>query len=265
MHRLRSTGRGALLLVVGLAGPMTAVAQADRGPTDAEWRALADLPDWSGIWIPDVADQRRQVRGNPAPWTAEAGEQIASMLAAELSGRPAGIFNDCLPEGMPTWMMISHNAFEALFTPGRVTLLGESDGNRLRRIHTDGRDHPEDPDLTYHGHSVGRWEGDTLVVDTVAILPEVYIAITEAVGIRNGGGVRVVERISLVEPDTMHVEMEITAPQVFTAPWRTTRIYQRARGFDIIEGVCLQGNAVDQLGEDGSAIFVPVMPEFQDN
>jgi hypothetical protein len=253
-----------LLAVGGSSFHPSALAQVERGPVTAEWHALAELPDWSGIWIPDVADQRRQVRGNPAPWTAEAGAEIATMLQAEESGRPAGIFNDCLPEGMPTWMMISHNAFEVLFTPGRVTLLGESDGNRLRRIYTDGRGHPEDPDLTYHGHSVGSWDGGTLVVDTVAILPEVYIAITEAVGVRNGGDVHVVERIYLADPDTLHVEMEITAPRVFTAPWRTTRIYERARGFDIIEGVCLQGNAVDQVGEDGSAIFVPVMPDQND-
>jgi hypothetical protein len=157
-------------------------------------------------------------------------------------------------------MLISHNALEFLFTPGRVTMLGELDGNRLRRIYTDGRPHPEDPDLTFHGHSIGRWEGDTLVVDTVGILPEVYLAISEGVGIPNGGDMHIVERIRLVSPDLLHDELEITAPHVLTAPWKTTRIYyrERARKYDIVEGVCLQGNFVDQVDERGNAVFVPI-------
>ena len=61
-------------------------------------------------------------------------------------------------------------------------MLGESDGNRLRRIYTDGRSHPETPDPSFHGHSIGHWEGDTLVVDTVDILPQAPLAISEAVG-----------------------------------------------------------------------------------
>src|SRR6267142_443801 len=80
-----------------------------------------------------------------------------------------------------------HTAKDILFTPGRVTMLGESDGNRLRRIYTDSRPHPADPDPTFHGHSIGHWEGQTLVVDTVGILPETYIAPSEGVGLPNNG------------------------------------------------------------------------------
>jgi hypothetical protein len=241
----------------------TGNAQGDAPPTVADWAALADLPDWGGIWIPDIADQRAQERANSAPWTPEAAAIIDDMITRQAAGRPAGIFNDCLPEGMPTWMMISHNAMEILFTPGRITMLGESDGNRLRRIYTDGRQHPEDPDLTYHGHSIGRWDDDTLIVDTVGILPEAYIAISEATGVRNGGDMHIVERIYLVDDDTLHVDLEITAPHVLTETWRTTRIYERLRGpyAEIIEGVCLQGSFVDQLDSDGSAIFVPELPQ----
>ena len=66
------------------------------------------------------------------------------MFAEEKAGRPPPIFVNCLPEAMPSWMLVTHNAMEILFTPGRVTMLGESDGNRLRRIYTDGRGHPND-------------------------------------------------------------------------------------------------------------------------
>ena len=110
-------------------------------PTAKDWADLARLPDWSGIWLPDIADQNRQKRENKTPWTAKAAAEVAAMNAAEAAGQ-AGIFNNCLPQGMPSWILISHNAMEYLFTPGRVTMLGELDGNRLRRIYTDGRPAP---------------------------------------------------------------------------------------------------------------------------
>ncbi len=161
---------------------------------------------------------------------------------------------------MPSWMLISHNPMEFLFTPGRVTMLGESDSNRLRRIWTDGRGHPADPDPTFHGHSIGHWDGDTLVVDTVAILPQALIAVGEAVGVPNNGDVHVVERIRLTGPDTLADELTITAPHVFTAPWKTTRLYKRVRGLgaDFVEGVCRQGDFTETKDKDGNAVFVPL-------
>jgi hypothetical protein len=237
--------------------------QMNSAPAAKDWADLARLPDWSGVWTPDINDQNAQRRANKTPWTASAAKQIADMGAAETAGHPAGIFNNCLPEGMPTWMLISHSALEFLFTPGRVTMLGESDGNRLRRIYTDGRRHPDDPDLRFHGHSIGHWEGDTLVIDTVGILPQVYLAISEGVGIPIGADAHVVERIHLVGANALHDDLEITAPHALTAPWKTTRIYyrHRERDFEVVEGVCLQGSFVDQVDAHGNAIFVPTPPE----
>jgi len=253
---------GCVASITVLAGAAIASAQTtdiNAPPAARDWANLATLPDWSGTWNPDINDQNKQRRENKTPWTPKAAKEIADMGAAEAAGHPAGIFNNCLPEGMPSWMLISHNALEFLFTPGRVTMLGESDSNRLRRVYTDGRPHPEDPDLTFHGHSIGHWERDTLVIDTVGVLPEVYLAVTEGVGVPNGGDMHIVERMHLVGPDTLHDELEITAPHVLSAPWKTTRIYfrERARKFDIVEGVCLQGSFVDQVDEHGNAVFVP--------
>ncbi|MDE0929205.1 MAG: hypothetical protein OSA77_00850 [Halioglobus sp.] len=238
-----------------------AVTAGNQAPADrtAAWADIAKLPDWDGIWLPHIGDQRDQEKGNVAPWSEASAEIINNMMKAEDEGRPAGIFNDCMPEGMPTWMMISHNAMEFQYSPGRITLLGESDGNRLRRIYTDGRAHPQDPDLTYHGHSIAHWEKETLVVDTIGVDPDAYIAITEAVGVRNGGGMHIVERIYLVDEDTLHDEITIIAPTVMTKPWKTTRIFKRLRGaqYDIVEGVCLMGMDIDQVDEDGNAVFDP--------
>ena len=128
----------AALFVLALAS----AAQAQ--PKAGDWAGLGKLPDWSGAWIPNVQDQNAQVHGNPAPWTPAAAKQIAFLEAEEKAGRPVGLFTNCLPEAMPSWMLITHNPMEFLFTPGRVTVLGESDSNRLRRIWTDGRPHPSD-------------------------------------------------------------------------------------------------------------------------
>jgi hypothetical protein len=229
-------------------------------PAAQDWADLAKLPDWSGVWNPKISDQFAQVKTNPPPWTEKAAKQAEQMFAEERAGRPRLIFFGCFPEGHPTWMLVTHNAMEFLFTPGRVTILGESDGNRLRRIYTDGRPHPDIPDPTYHGHSTGRWEGDTLVVDTVNILPEVPLAISEAVGVPNNGDMHVVERIHLAEKDILHDDLEITAPNVLTKPWNTTRILfrQRARKFDIVEGECVQGDYSEKIDANGDHVFVPV-------
>jgi hypothetical protein len=229
-------------------------------PKPAEWAALAKLPDWSGSWNPDMTDQFRQMGSNPTPWTDAARAQIAQMEAEEKAGHPRGLFIDCLPEGMPSWMLITHNALEFLFTPGRVTMLGESDGNRIRRIYTDGRPHSPDPDPSFHGESIGHWEGDTLVVDTIGILPQSYIAISESAGVPNNGDMHIVERFHLAGADILHDDIEITAPHVLKQPWKTTRSYfrQRARKFDIIEGVCLQGSFSEGTDAKGNAVFLPL-------
>ena len=231
-----------------------------KGPSAKDWADIAKLPDWSGVWVPDVADQNAQVASNPTPWTPEAKRKIDRMNADEAAGDPKGLFVDCLPEAMPSWMLINHNALEILFTPGRVTMLGESDGNRMRRIYTDGRGHPADPDPSFHGHSIGRWDGDALVVDTVGVLPEALIAVSEAAGVPNNGDLHVIERIHLAGPDTLHDDLQIIAPHVLSRPWTTTRIYYRRRGAqnDILEGVCLQGAYAERRTRDGDAVFEPL-------
>ena len=236
-------------------------------PTAKDWSDLSNLPDWSGVWNPKVSDQDLQVKTNPPPWNAKAAALIEHQFKEDREGRPFLVFWGCLPEAMPSWMLITHNSMEILFTPGRVTMLGESDGNRIRRIYTDGRDHPADPDPTFHGHSIGRWEGDTLVVDTVGILPQAYLAITEAEGVPNNGDLHVIERIHLAAKDILHDDLEIIAPNVLTKPWKTTRIFfrQRARKFDIVEGTCEEGYVAPRVTKDGWQIFEKIEHDIGGN
>ena len=222
-------------------------------------RAGAATPDLDGVWLPDIRDQKRQETANMPPWKPEVLPQIEHMIAEEKAGRPFLVLSHCLPHGMPSWMLITHNAFELLTTPGRITMLGEVDGNRMRRIYMDGRPHPEDPDLTLHGHSIGHWEGDVLVIDTTAIAPQAYIAISEAAGVPNNGDMHIVERIHLAKPNVLEDDLEITAPKVLSAPWKTTRIFRRypERHYEIIEGECVQEELVPGKDRFGNDIFVP--------
>jgi hypothetical protein len=252
------------MLLLSMAGP-AASAAADTEPTNPapslkDWQAMAKLPDLGGVWTPLISDQVAQERTNPPPWKPEIAKQVEHMYAEEKAGRPFPVIDHCFPTGMPSYMLITHNAFEILLTPGRVTLLGEGDGNRMRRIYTDGRPHPADPDPSFHGHSIGHWEGQTLVVDTIAVLPQSYLAVNEAVGVPNNGDMHIVEHFHLLDAHTLADDLEITANKLLSKTWKTTRKYirQRAQKYDIVEGVCEQGSYNDAVDKDGNAIFAPI-------
>ncbi len=229
-------------------------------PTAEQWAALAKLPDWSGTWSPDITDQNAQIKTNPVPWKPDIQKQVDYWVSEEQAGRPNGLLLNCLPHGMPGLITITHNAMEILFTPGRVTLLGESDGNRLRRIWTDGRGHSADPDPSFHGESVGHWEGDTLAVDTIGILPQVFLPVSESVGIPNNGDLHITERIHLITPGTLAFDLTIDAPHILTRPYVTRRLFYRRRqkSFEIGEGVCRQGDFHDVKDKWDNDVFEPV-------
>ena len=260
----RASAIGVLALAV-LAQPAFAqtpppAGEQNRAPTAADGAVLGRLPDWSGVWIPAPLVKGGPAMDEPPAWTPKAAARVAQMRAAEEAGRPENIYVNCLPEGMPSFDLMTLNAAEFLFTPGRVTILSEFDGNRLRRIWTDGRGHPSDPDLTFNGHSIGRWEGETLVVDTVAIRPETFIPLGQGVGVPNNGDAHVVERIRLTGPEVLEIETEITAPHVLTKTWRTRRTWtrKRDRSSDIVEASCRQGDFLEDTDADGFAVFTPI-------
>jgi hypothetical protein len=107
-----------------------------------------------------------------------------------------------------------------------------------RQIFMDGRPHPkpEDWNPAWHGHSVGRWEGDTLVIDTVG-----FNEVTPGFGIHTEK-LHVVERIR--RPSMNRLEIEITAedPDAWTGPWTTTRSGALAPDHEILEFVCPENN-----------------------
>jgi hypothetical protein len=101
-----------------------------------------------------------------------------------------------------------------------VTLTTER--GMIRRIYTSGQAISVDLDPTNTGLSIGRWEGDTLVVETTLINPSALLA-----GAPIGEGARITERISLVNSETLAFDVEIVAPPMLSAPYRRTQNYQR--------------------------------------
>jgi hypothetical protein len=178
------------------------------------YASLTKLPNWSGVWaMPDRAFMDVMRAGASAPFKPE--------YAAQARAKPNS--TSCLPTGMPGIMALPLG-YEFLFTPGRVTILTE-EGPMIRRIYTDGRGHSADPDPTFTGESIGRWEGKTLIVDTIAIKPAAEFINR----LKTSGKTRVIERFSLNDPDHMLVETEIVDPVALVKPWRYSVIYQRSK------------------------------------
>jgi hypothetical protein len=98
--------------------------------------------------------------------------------------------------------------------------------NQTRRIYTDGREHPG-PDLQWPrvmGHSVGKWEGQTLVIDTVWTKEGIY----DRSGAPHSDQLHLLERITKTDPETLTVAMTVEDPVMFTRPWQVTRRFKKS-------------------------------------
>lgn len=239
---------GASLLTLAAVGPAEAAA---AGPP-------AKLPDWSGIWIRDGNtnyDPSVKVgdRQHP-PLTPEYEKIYQEKLDAAAAGKPIGDPTAaCFPSGMPR-VMRNPYPFEFVVTPKVVYTLHEQNIAGTRRIFTDGRGHPKDLDVTYLGHSIGHWEGETLVVDTVGINAN---SVFDSTGIPHSDQIHVVERIRKVG-DKMENQITVTDAKAFAKPWTITRTYtNRAKdGWEIKEYLCQENNrnTVNEKGETTAAI-----------
>jgi hypothetical protein len=268
--RLRPRWRLVLGYITPLLAPIAAhaadSATINPAPTRAAWTAIADLPDLSGVWAPGPLDKYTPGGPEAPQWLPEVARQVDHLKDLDAQGHPQNIYINCLPEGLPSSVTQNLNSVEFLLTPGRVTVLSEFDGNRLRRIWTDGRPHPADPDPSFSGHSIGHWEsnssgrGKTLVVDTVGFLPEVFIPLSQGVGFPNNGNMHIEERIALTGPDTLRQDIVVHAPKVLAAPWHASRTYQRhrERAYDLAESSCRQGDFIEARDAEGNAVFVPL-------
>jgi len=141
----------------------------------------------------------------------------------------------CFPPG-PTRIYLHHYPFEIVNAPGRVIIHFEYD-SIVRQIYTDGRGHPSEDDLTspWMGHSIGRWDGDTLVVDTVGMNDRTWL---DEVGHPHSAALHFVERLRRADQNTLEATFTFDDPKAFTHPWTAQKIFKLKPGWDIAEQVC---------------------------
>jgi len=164
-----------------------------------------------------------------AEWQAQ--QQAAK--DADARGQPLfGGYAQCLPDGMPA-MMMAMFPMEVLQTPGQITIIEEA-YNQVRRIYLNEKQLAvDDAEPGFWGHSVGRWEGDTLIVNTVGIKEEVHFR-----GAPHSPNMQIDERIRMLTKDIFEDQVTVTDPEYLTAPWKFTWKYVRKPGYKILEYVC---------------------------
>ena len=145
----------------------------------------------------------------------------------------------CLPPGMPAMMSMAYG-MEVMQTKDKITFFSELN-DALRRIYLDGRKptarHLDDP--TYAGYSTGHWEGDTLVVDTVALHPDSFIEGFTP----HSEAMTVHERIRLIGPGLLEDRITVTDTKALTRPWQVVRTYRKASppNDELREFACAEG------------------------
>lgn len=225
------------LAVLGLT--QTAFAQSAPSPQGDSWDSIKLLPDWSGIWTSQVNPGQKGMIFNAK------GKAAADKLEAlrKVNGDIPSRQKLCLLSGFPGGMGGPEQfTNEFLFTPGQVTLSNSQ--AFVRRIFTDGRKHHKGPP-TLQGDSIGHWEGQTLVVDTIGMHPD-----NEAFyGFRGGKDMHVVERFSLKDDKTLQVLNALDAPEVLAAPDNYRLELTRHRDWTTVEMNCAQGQrSIDKNG-----------------
>ena len=152
----------------------------------------------------------------------------------------------CLPSGMPMMMTNAGFPIQIIQSPGQVTMLHELQ-HLHRQIYID-QPQETDPDPTFMGHSVGRWRGDTLVVDTVGRNDKTTL---DMLGMPHTDKLHVVERIRRLSHDTLEDVITIDDPGAFSRPWDLRRTFKlQPKGVYPLEYVCLDGqrNTPDEQG-----------------
>lgn len=145
----------------------------------------------------------------------------------------------CLPPGMPAMMGMAYG-MEIQQTKDRITFFSELN-DAMRRVYLDGRKptprHLDDP--TYAGYSTGRWEGDTLVVETVALHPDSFIEGFTP----HSDAMTVSERIRFTSPGILEDRITVRDPKALTEPWQTVRTYRKAvpPNDELREFACAEG------------------------
>jgi hypothetical protein len=262
-----TTAIPALLTLVGAFGMNHAQAHEPHTPPKHQSGGKANPPNWNGVWViaDDFMDKQDGTetgtlgRFDPnAPAMGEMppfkGEYLAfynQVHNAETEGKAeVDLGAACLPPGMPAFWDGPY-AFEFMQTPKQINFYQEFDA-QTRRVYLDSRKHPTDLDATYMGHSVGHWEGQVLVIDTVNVRGDTIMT-PEG---RHSDAIHTTEHIREEAPNKLLVEEIIEDPKALTKPFTVTWHLHRKPKMEIMEYECAQNNRnpVDSNGRAGATL-----------
>ena len=195
--------------------------------------------DLSGVWAPyrgrEFAPPRPTERKLKPEYQKQYDELRAKISAASERGEQYAVKGLCEPYGMPSMMQVAVYPTEIVQTPDKVVIIGEA-FSEVRHIYLGKEQWPlEDVAPGYYGRSVGHWEGDTLVVDTVGIEDDIL-------GYQNvphSSQMHITERIRRMSPEILHDQITIDDPVVMEEPYTYTLAYSLLpEDYEMVEFVC---------------------------
>lgn len=213
-----------LLIALAVAGPSLAQQEPKPGfEAGVETAGIKfDTHDLSGIFV-SVAEGAETIGPNMPPLTAEGKAKLATHISADRVTNPA-LSNDpqfgCNPQGFPR-LWFDREGIENIHLPDRILQLSQWE-HTLREIWMDGRAVPSGQQLAdlgqaFYGHSVGKWQADTLIVTTVGLDDRNWI--DDDNGYPISSEARFEERYRRLGPDVIAVQYTLYDPKYYTAPW----------------------------------------------
>jgi len=226
----------------------TQTAGKPQGAAPAKASTSASTGDLAGVWnfLPTKYDFSSFAKGDP-PMTAWGQEQLK---AAKPSQGPHGVTlketNDrvyqCFPPGMP-YIYLQVFPLQIVQTPKEVIVLFEYD-HSVQHIYTDGRKHPEDLTPTYMGHSIGHWEGDTLVVDTVGLNGKLWL---DRLGHPESDQMHITQRFKRADDKTLQIDFTFDDPKAYPKPWDAQLRFRLHPDWDIMEHICMDNTSFENF------------------
>jgi len=208
----------------------------DGAPTGPALKNADGKPDISGAWEPNAIRQNVDMVATGIhppfqPWAEKAyNERKANISKDDPEAR-------CLPPGVPR-MSTTPYPFRIVQTPGLTLIVYEGGAHIWRQIFTDGRPHEKDPNPSWLGDSIGRWDGDAFVIDTIGFNGKSWI---DESGLPSTDKLHVIERIRRVDAGHLEIEHTVDDPGAYTAPWQFTTHPRLLKG-ELMEYICQENN-----------------------
>jgi hypothetical protein len=210
-------------------------------------RVPADIPNISGVYFAQGFQEiTTWADGRPAPLLPWNQDVLDERVASEAAGNPmADPTADCLPSGVPRIISAPY-PMEIIQTPELTVFLTEVQ-HQFRLIHMNA-DHPDHVEPSFMGHSTGRWEGDTLVVDTIGLTDMTHI---DQMGIQHTDQLHVIERIRRIDDGNLEIMITMEDPGAFSEPFTARRTWRWSPDIRFLEYVCEENNR-NRVMEDGT-------------